>query len=151
MTEAAPASAPESVGAEAAAALAPLHAVAFPPAERWGAEALCLMLEMPGAFALLCPEEGFIIARVAADEAEILTLAVAPEARRRGVARRLLQAASRQAAGRGAARLFLEVAVGNAAARGLYEGAGFTVAGLRPRYYADGGDALVLSRRLCGA
>lgn len=142
---------PAPVGAEAAAALAPLHAAAFPPAERWGVDALRLMLEMPGAFALLCPEEGFIIARVAADEAEILTLAVAPEARRQGVARRLLRAASRQAAENGAGRLFLEVAVGNAAARGLYEGAGFTVAGLRRRYYADGGDALVLSRRLCEA
>ncbi len=44
--------------------------------------------------------------------------------------------------------MVLEVAIGNAAARTLYEHAGFVEAGRRPRYYADGGDALILRVRL---
>lgn len=145
------ASAPRPAGAEASAALAALHAEAFPPAERWGADALRLLLEMPGAFALLVPGEGFVLARVAADEAEILTLAVVPAARRRGVGGRLLAAALARALAGGAATMFLEVSVANEAARALYGAAGFAESGRRRRYYADGSDALVLSRRLCGS
>jgi ribosomal protein S18 acetylase RimI-like enzyme len=44
----------------------------------------------------------------------------------------------------GAVAMFLEVAAGNFPARGLYEAAGFAKAGVRPGYYADGGDAVVL-------
>lgn len=131
-----------------APALGALHAAAFPAGERWGADALRLMLEMPGAFGLLLPEQGFVLARVAADEAEILTLAVVPGARRRGQGGGLLAAAMAQAAARGAATMFLEVSERNAAARALYAAAGFGEAGRRRRYYADGSDALVLRRGL---
>ncbi len=131
-----------------APALPALHAAAFPPAEAWGADAIRLMLEMPGTFALLQPGEGFVMARVAADEAEILTLAVVPEARRRGVGGALLAGALAAAAARGAVAMFLEVSERNAAARALYAAAGFTPAGRRRRYYADGADALVLRRDL---
>ena len=99
---------------------------------------------MPGVFALLDAEGGMVLVRVAADEAEILTLAVAPGARRRGLGRRLMQAAAAQAREVGASRLFLEVSSRNAAARALYQSQGFTQAGRRRRYYADGSDALVL-------
>lgn len=139
---------PAPAGPDAAPALAALHATAFPPAERWGGDALRLLLEMPGGFAWHSPGLGFILARAAADEAEILTLAVRPEARRRGVARRLLQAALAEARARGAATMFLEVSVANAAARALYAAAGFAEVGRRRRYYEDGSDALVLSRPL---
>lgn len=131
-----------------AAALAALHAAAFPPAERWGAEAIRLLLEMPGAFAIHRPGQGFVLARVAAAEAEILTLAVHPAARRRGHGTALLAAALAGAAARGAGAMFLEVAEANAAARALYAAAGFAEVGRRRRYYPDGGDALVLRRDL---
>jgi ribosomal-protein-alanine N-acetyltransferase len=130
------------------APLAAIHAAAFPPREAWGEDAIALQLAMPGVFGLLHPLGGMILARVTADEAEILTLAVAPEIRRQGVARSLLagaMAASREQAAR---TMVLEVAIGNAAARALYAQAGFVEAGRRPRYYADGGDALILRARL---
>ncbi|MCO6418874.1 GNAT family N-acetyltransferase [Siccirubricoccus sp. KC 17139] len=139
---------PEPAGAAAAPALAALHRLAFPPEEAWGADALRLMLEMPGAFALHLPGRGFILARAAAGEAEILTLAVVPAARRRGCGAALLGAALGLAAGLGAEAMFLEVAASNEAAQALYAGAGFLPVGRRRRYYADGGDALVLRRAL---
>jgi ribosomal-protein-alanine N-acetyltransferase len=131
-------------------ALAALHAAAFPDRERWGPDAIRLMLEMPGAFGLHLPAQGFVLARVAADEAEILTLAVAPGARRQGHGGALLAAAMAQAVARGATVMFLEVAEGNAAARALYAMGGFAEAGRRRRYYPDGADALVLRRELDG-
>jgi ribosomal-protein-alanine N-acetyltransferase len=141
-----PAAALVEAGARDAPALAALHAGAFPPGEAWGADALCLMLELPGAFGLQAPGAGFILARIAADEAEVLTLAVAPAARRRGLGAALLEGAMALAAARGAAMAFLEVSTANAAGLALYEAAGFREVGRRRRYYADGSDALVLSR-----
>jgi ribosomal-protein-alanine N-acetyltransferase len=133
---------------EDAPALAALHALAFPPAEAWGPDAMRLMLEMPGAFGLWRPAEGLVLARAATGEAEILTLAVAPAARRRGLGAGLLAAAMQGAILRGAAEMFLEVAAGNAAALALYAAAGFAEVGRRRRYYASGEDALVLRRAL---
>ena len=127
------------------AALAALHAEAFDAP--WDAPSLSALLASPGVFAVE-EDDGFILIRVVADEAEILTLAVRPEARRQGGGARLVQAAAGRAAGQGAARLFLEVAEDNAAARALYARAGFRFLGRRKAYYAapDGGrtDALVL-------
>ena len=131
-----------------AAVMAAIHAEAFPAGERWGADALGLQLGLPGAFGLLAEAEGFVLARVAADEAEILTLAVLPSSRRRGLATALLQAAMLRAARSGAAAMLLEVAETNAAARALYAAQGFVQVGLRRGYYAAGVDALVLRRDL---
>ena len=126
-------------------AMAELHASAFPPAERWGATAISAMLGLEGAFGLVAgAPDGFILARAVAGEAEILTLAVAPEARRHGLGARLLEAALAGAAERGAACLFLEVSEANSPARSLYARAGAEEIGRRRRYYADGSDALVL-------
>ncbi|GAC1348027.1 MAG: hypothetical protein NVSMB18_34940 [Acetobacteraceae bacterium] len=127
-----------------AAALALLHASAFPERERWGADAMALQLGLPGAFGWIAPEGGLVLARAAADEAEILTLAVHPDGRRRGLARRLLNRAMEEAAERGAVAIFLEVAEANLAAQALYAGAGFAVVGQRPAYYPGGAAALVL-------
>ncbi len=127
-----------------AAALAAIHGAAFPPGERWGRDAMALQMELPGVFALIDPRGGMIMARIAADEAEILTLAVMPEQRRLGLARGLLAEAAVVAENCGAVALFLEAALRNTAARGLYEAAGFVVVGQRRRYYADGDDALVM-------
>jgi len=131
-------------------ALAALHARAFPPDQAWGAVAITTMLRLEGGFGLLAEAspgeapDGFVLARAVAGEAEILTLAVDPAARRHGLGRRLLEAAVAEAARRGAGSLFLEVSAANEPARALYHQAGAAVVGRRRRYYADGTDALVL-------
>ena len=129
-----------------AAAMAVIHHAAFPPAEVWGTDAFALQLALPGVFGLVDPLGGLVLARVAADEAEILTLAVHPDRRRTGIARRLLGAAATMAGAAGARSLFLEVSEANAAARALYAAAGFTTVGRRRHYYADRSDALVQRR-----
>lgn len=137
-------------GAGRAARLAAIHAEAFsgPHEAPWSAAAFTALLEQPGVFALESPD-GFILMRTVADEAEILTLAVRPTARRGGQGARLVGEGVLAAAARGAVRVFLEVADDNTAARALYAKAGFVEAGRRPGYYAgaDGGrrDALLLA------
>jgi len=138
----------EAAGLGDAPVLAALHAAAFEAGERWDTAAIATLLGLPGAFGLHIPGAGFVLARVAADEAEILTLAVIPPARRRGHAGALLAGAMAGALLRGAGTMFLEVSDHNAAARALYAQAGFAEAGRRRRYYADGSDALVLRRAL---
>lgn len=131
------------------AVLAAIHAASF--ADAWNERALADLMATPGAFALAA-EEGFILARVAGDEAEILTLAVRPSARRRGTARALVAAAASHAQQRGAQVIFLEVGIANNAAMALYRCLGFTDAGRRKGYYARPGaapeDALVLRSNL---
>lgn len=141
----------ERAGPAHAAALGAIHHTAFPPGARWGADAMALQLQLPGVFALFHPRGGMIMARVAADEAEILTLAVLPDCRRQGLGRALLDRAAATAGTQGAVALFLEVALHNAAARALYAAAGFEERGRRRRYYADGDDALVMRRELTPA
>lgn len=126
------------------ALLAALHAESF--AEGWTAKALTDLLGTPGTFAVWT-EDGFVLARAAGGEAEILTLAVRPAARGKGLGRALLQAALDRAAQDGAAVMFLEVGADNPAARALYAGLGFAKVGQRKGYYA-GGDALILSLSL---
>ncbi|MDT4943439.1 MAG: [ribosomal protein S18]-alanine N-acetyltransferase [Pseudonocardiales bacterium] len=86
---------------------------------------------------------------VIADAAEILTVGVVPEARRRGIARRLVDGLLEEARRRGAVEAFLEVRIDNVAAQSLYATEGFAQVGLRPGYY-DGGrvDAVVMRREL---
>jgi [ribosomal protein S18]-alanine N-acetyltransferase len=131
-----------------AAAMAALHAAAFPPAERWDAHAFATQLALPGGFGFLAGDQGMVLARHAADEAEILTIAVVPAARRAGLGARLLRAAEAYAISQGARKMFLEVAPDNLPAAELYGAAGYLEVGRRRRYYPDGSDALVLARRL---
>lgn len=138
----------ERAGPAHAAALAAIHHAAFPPGQRWGPDAMVLQLELPGVFVLYDARGAMVMARVAAEEAEILTLAVLPGQRRQGLARTLLEEAARQCEALGAATLFLEVATRNQAARALYAAQGFEEIGRRRGYYADGDDALVLRRTL---
>ncbi|WP_374307760.1 GNAT family N-acetyltransferase [Methylocella sp.] len=81
---------------------------------------------------------GMILSRTAADEAEILTIAVAPERRRAGVGAALLRVQTPRLVARGAERLFLEVDSGNLAARALYAARGFRKVGERKAYYRKG-------------
>jgi [ribosomal protein S18]-alanine N-acetyltransferase len=147
------ADAPQEAGRLHTAALAAIHAAAFPPNESWSATVFAAQLVQPGCFGLIDVSRiggggGMLMARVVADEAEIVTLAVSPASRRRGLGRRLLVAAMHRAAVMGARAMFLEVAASNAPAMALYARAGFTRAGFRPRYYANGEDALVLRAEL---
>lgn len=123
-------------------ALSVLHGAAF--AERWSGQSIKGLLETPGTFAVgagaaLRPD-GFVMARVAADEAEILTLAVAEGARRRGLGAALVEAAARHAFDTDARTMFLEVGTSNAAARALYAKLGFLEVGQRRGYYRNGPD-----------
>jgi ribosomal-protein-alanine N-acetyltransferase len=146
---------------EHAPAMALTHAEGFEIG--WSPHDIVGCLTAPGGFGLIAAEDGgqaagvagFVLARVMAGEAEILTLAVAPRCRRRGVGRALLDAASLMAEQRGAQAMFLEVASDNAAALALYVLAGFSQAGVRRGYYRRpgraAGDALVLRRALNSA
>jgi ribosomal-protein-alanine N-acetyltransferase len=78
---------------------------------------------------------GFAISRIAADEAEILSIAVDANHRGRGLSRNLLLTHLGHLAGRGVRSVFLEVEENNQPARKLYQGAGFAIAGRRERYY----------------
>ena len=126
-----------------AATLAALHEAAFPCGEQWDAKAMADMLAMPGAFGFLDPRGGFIVARQAGGDAEILTLAVATPARRQGIARALVAAVIAATSG---LPVFLEVAADNHAAQCLYGGSGFTECGRRRDYYGRGRHAIVLRR-----
>ncbi len=128
-----------------AEAMALLHAAAFPPPDQWSAAAFAAQLALPGVFGLLDERGGLALARVVADEAELLTISVHPEAQRLGIGRALLTAVLSEAARRGARAVFLEVAESNAPARALYASLAFEPVGRRPGYYASA-DALVLSR-----
>ncbi len=126
------------------AVMAAIHAKAFPPHDTWDAAFLSQQLTLPGTFGLLHPSGGLVLTRVAADEAEILTVGVIPEARGTGIGTVLLRDACALAAAHGARAMFLEVSVTNDAARSVYRKLGFVVIGQRRKYYPDGSDALVM-------
>ncbi len=134
------------------AILAHLHQDGFE--QPWTETALADLAGMPGSICLVAALDGnplgFVLARQAADEAEILTICVVNTARRQGISRRLLECLLGRLGH--VSSLFLEVEAGNEPARMLYESCGFHQAGVRKGYYAkaDGttADALVLKRQL---
>ena len=127
--------------------LAALHARCFVHPRPWSGAEFADLLNSPHAFLLTRPQ-GFLLGRTVADEAELLTLAVAPEARRRGIARALLAEFAATSQDRGATRAFLEVAADNGAARALYHAAGWGESGRRRRYYGPDLDAIVMTLAL---
>ena len=136
------------------ARLAAIHAACFTTPRPWTAAEFAALLAQPHVFLLTDDASApgaLLIGSAIAGEAELLTLAVRPPARRQGIGRRLVQDFLATAQARGAEDLFLEVAADNAAAIALYEAAGFRRSGLRRGYYhtAEGaaGDALVLTRK----
>lgn len=134
---------------EDAYGLALLHAACF--AEGWSAQSIAGLLSQPGVVALQARGAGFVLVRVAADEAEIVTICVLPGLRKQGLGRQLMDTAAAHAFSAGATALFLEVAEDNDAARALYAMLGFRAVGKRKGYYTDrstSGDALVLRRDL---
>ncbi len=133
-----------------AAAIAALHAASFQ--RGWGEDEIHrLMIDR----AVVADRAtigqtliGFILSRRAADEAEILSIAIAPAWRGRGLARALLDLHLRRLAGLGARTVFLEVGERNVPACRLYDRAGFQEVGRRQGYYDGGVTALVLRRDL---
>lgn len=123
---------------------AALHAESFVPlGERaWTQQDLAELIASPGVAGLLLQvdghDAGLAVCRVAADEAELLTVAIRPAHRRKGLARRLLATVIDHVRNAGARTLFLEVGVDNPAARSLYESQGFRAVGERRGYYQRG-------------
>jgi len=137
-----------SIGAAESPVLAAIHAECFD--KPWDAEAFAKLLAA-GAESFLALESseplGFILARAAADEAEIITIATRPIARRRGIAKALVRHQTQHLACRGLTKLFLEVASRNQPARQLYAACGFKEAGVRKAYY-ESDDAVVMRMEL---
>lgn len=107
-----------------------------PAARLWVAEA-----ELPDGQRLIV---GMIVVWLVLDEAHIATLAVHPEFRRRGIAKRLLVTALRSTVHEGARQAMLEVRASNHIAQNLYRQFGFVVVGRRPRYYLDNNEDAIL-------
>lgn len=155
-------------------ALADLHAAAFTVPRPWSASEFSVLLSDPAVFLLWhgsslaalvssygAGEEpgeagdepvGFLMGRVVLDEAELLTVAVHPNAQGRGIGSALVADFLTTATNRGARRAFLEVAEDNAAACAVYTRAGFLPVGKRKGYFhaPDGRriDAIVMARDL---
>lgn len=133
--------------------MATLHASAFQKHEAWDAKAIIDLLAQPQnkAFGLGVPLQTFIIVQHIAPEAEILTLATAPDARRRGYAAELITETTKQLHVK---KWLLDVAEDNLAAIALYERLGFSHDGVRANYYRrENGqtvDAVLMSLRLAG-
>ena len=121
-----------------------LHRVCFPN-KPWSASDFA-DLKKSGCD-IIASQNGFIVWRVVADEAEIITIGVHPDARRGGIAAAMLVLAENDAKKRGASKMFLEVAENNRPARAMYERNGFVQIGVRPKYY-DGIDAILMEKKL---
>jgi [ribosomal protein S18]-alanine N-acetyltransferase len=132
--------------------LAALHAHAF--RHGWPATEMEAMIADPTVTTIVAREGrtpftrrpvGFVMVRAAADEAEILTVAVAPTRRGRGIGRLLMDETIRRLYFMRVASLFLEVDEGNGPALALYRHLGFREVGHRANYYAGGtANALVM-------
>lgn len=136
-------------------ALAKVHAECF-PVDPWSVRDFMELLAIRGASGHLAilPETGiaaFILDLIGADDAEILTIGVAPTARRQGLARVLIGDLTKRARQRGARRVLLEVAADNRPAIALYNSIGFILLGERPGYYrlpSGKADALIFGLSL---
>lgn len=123
--------------------------------EAWSRAALARELAEPTAWLWVVHDRcsgaepaGYLAARHVAGEASVVSLAVAPEVRRRGAAAALLRSLVRSARSAGVRIVCLEVRAGNRAARRLYARYGFLELTARPRYYPGGEDAIPMELAL---
>lgn len=121
---------------------AEIHAAAFRRA--WSAEEIDALLSQANVFGFVALAagrsrvSGFVLVRFAADEAEVLTIAVVRKARNAGIGWRLMVAAIDRMRREGAEKMFLEVDEQNAAALALYRRLGFKTVAKRSAYYKHG-------------
>ena len=121
--------------------------------DAWTKEQLSLTFLREGFCGLLVETDdkrllGYVCATSAFEDADLLIIAVAENARGQGLGGRLMDALFAQLRLRGVERVFLEVRLSNAAALALYEGRGFTTTRIRKKYYADGEDAAEMVKTL---
>lgn len=121
-----------------------LHKVCFPN-KPWSASDFA-DLKKSGCD-IIASQNGFVVWRVVADEAEIITIGVHPDARKSGIASAMLAIIENDIKKRGGKKIFLEVAENNEPARKLYEANGYKKIGIRPKYY-DGIDAILMEKAL---
>lgn len=131
--------------------LARVHAAAFTDSRPWSAQEFAELIDSPSVI-LLGDARSFLLGRVIAGEAEVLTIATDPDFRRQGRAQSCLDAFVNALREQDASTIFLEVADDNGPAKSLYKNNKFEIAGTRPNYYTrtDGAKiaALVLRRTL---
>lgn len=131
--------------------MAALHAAAFTQSRPWSADEFAALLASPFCF-LVGDAKSFALGRAIADEAELLTIATHPDARRLGLAHDRLSAFEQGARSRGATSAFLEVAADNPAAVALYTAQGYLRTHRRKAYYArpdaPAVDALIMRKTL---
>ncbi len=96
---------------------------------------------------IIMSQNGFAVWRSVADEAEIITIGVAPNARRQGIGSAILCIIEKNVKNQGVNKIFLEVASNNIAGQKLYENNGYKMVGIRPKYY-DGVDAILMEKQL---
>lgn len=134
--------------------MADIHARAMTIPPAWTVPTMKGFLSAPGAI-FVHHRQGFALGRIIADEAELLTIAVAPKAQGRGSGRSCLERFVEACRDRGATRIFLEVAAGNGPALALYATAGFLETGRRRAYYrhpsGETEDALLMTLDLSPA
>lgn len=116
------------------AGLAAIHAACFTVPRPWSAAEFADLLTSQNIYQCDTPA-GFALGRVAGPEAELLTLAVRPADRGKGLGRNLLRAFEAEALRRGATEAFLEVALSNTSAIRLYRAEGYAASGIRKDYY----------------
>lgn len=139
-------------------AMAVLHAAAFPVGEAWSVTALQDLLNQPATLARgLQAEAGlvaFVLVQFVEGDAEILTLATAPQAQRRGFARALIEQFERELQSSGLKKWMLDVRADNSGALAFYKRLGFQTDGTRRNYYRrlEGGriDAILMSKAVGG-
>ena len=124
--------------------LADLHKKCFPN-KPWSANDFA-ELKQSGC-EIIMSENGFVVWRTVADEAEIITIGVNPDARRTGIASAMLAIVEKNVKDQGVTKIFLEVSATNTPAQKLYETAGYTTVGVRPKYY-DGVDAILMTKQI---
>ena len=124
--------------------LANLHQKCFPH-KPWSADDFA-DLKKSGC-EIIASQNGFIVWRAVADDAELITIGVAPDARRTGIGAAMIGIMEGELKKSGVKSVFLEVAENNAPARKLYEQNGYAQIGVRPKYY-DGIDAIMMKKDL---
>lgn len=146
----------EDAHGDLARAISDLHARCFE--RQWGTADISSLLDQNGVVCIIAREVGkpelqplaFVMVRMAADEAEILSIGVDPKQRRNGLAVKLLEEVNRRLYAERIKSLFLEVDLANTAAVSLYRQLRFKTVAERPAYYKnpDGENSAALVMRL---